>query len=151
MMRLYANGRVEIDPTTTNYAYDPAGKVFGYNLQSDGRFFLDPVRQSVFPPPSPTFFENTPNVIGDNDLTLAGTSAVINLGKLFITNPMHALEAESWLTTAIYVPSIGGGELPLVFAYTIPEPATAAIAAICLFGLIAGRRWTGDCTFKCRP
>jgi hypothetical protein len=118
---LYYNidGTAFIDPTSSGG--EPNGKVFGYHLSSNGMFFVDPARTSVFPPPSQMFFENTASDIGDNDLTLGGTSNVINLGKLFSTPiPLH--QVSSALTSRIYVPGLGGGGTTT----TDPSPNTRA-------------------------
>lgn len=140
----YPDGHAEIDPT--DKGSNPSGKLTGYNLASNGQFHVDPARQSAFPPPSPTFFENTSNVIGDNDLTLAGTSAIINLGKLFIDNIPNSPQAQSQLeakfTARIYVATVGTPEVVLPAVY-VPEPATAAMGGLCLLGLAFRRRLVG--------
>jgi hypothetical protein len=136
-----ATGQGEIDPTSKGA--EAGGKVTGYNLVSNGRFFVDPARTSAFPPPSPTFFENTSNVIGDNDLTLQGTSALLNLRQLFITAPANQAELDAKFTGKIYVATPGTPEVVLPAVFIIPEPATAAMGGLCLLGLAFRRRLIG--------
>jgi hypothetical protein len=130
----FLNHTAVLDPSTS-----PSGKVLGYNLASNGKFFVDPARTSAFPPPSQTFFENNSSTIGDNDLTLAGTSAIINLGVLFTpaNRPQNLQQLVSNFTGRIYVPSLGGGERQILIA---PEPAAAVLTGLCLLGLAASRR-----------
>jgi len=134
-----ATGTAVLDPT--DGGANPSGKIFGYNLASDAKFFVDPVRQSAFPAPAPTFFENTASVIGDNDFSFQGTGNVINLGKLFTTNATSLAQVEANFTNRIYVGGLGGGELQIPIQFVaIPEPATAGLAGLTLLGLAAFRR-----------
>jgi hypothetical protein len=137
-----ATGVATIDPTDKGAT--PTGKVFAYNLASNNAFAADASRMSVFPPPAPTFFESSPSVIADNDLSLQGTAAVINLGNLFTDDPINQGALEAKFTNRIYVAGLGGGELqlPLVFI-PVPEPATAGLAGLCMLGLAFRRRLVG--------
>jgi MYXO-CTERM domain-containing protein len=136
------DGTAEIDPT--DGGSNPGGKIFGYNLTSNGKFFVDPTRTSAFPPPSQIFFENTANVIGDNDLTLQGSSAVIKLGKLFVTNVNSVADFKSNFTSRIYVRELGGGErnLPISnhFEIDVPEPGALTLAGLTMLTAIIRRR-----------
>jgi hypothetical protein len=122
------DGKAVIDPT--DGGTNPTGKVLGYNLASAGKFFVDPARTSAFPPPAQTFYENTASVIGDNDLSFAGVSTPINLGKLFVDNinAPNASAGQAQLaanfTNQFFLPSLGGGEVPMTLTYVVPEPAT---------------------------
>jgi hypothetical protein len=131
-------GQAEIDPTSKGA--EPGAKVTGYNLASNNQFFVDPARTSAFPPPSPTFFENTSSVIGDNDLTLAGTSNLLNLRQLFVNAPANQAELDQKFTAKIFVGAVGTGEAVLPAVFIIPEPATAAMGGLCLLGLAFRRR-----------
>lgn len=131
-------GKAVLDPT--DGGTNPTGKIFGYNLASNAKFFVDPARTSAFPAPAPTFFENTASVIGDNDFSFQGTAATINLGQLFVTKAASKAEVEANFTNRIYVGGLGGGELQIPVNFIIPEPATAGLAGLCLVGLAALRR-----------
>ena len=100
-----ATGQAQLLPGNS-----PSERIVGYNLQSDYQFFVDSARHSAFPGASSTYFENTLNVIGDNDLALEGTSQAISLGQLFSSTLASADELLRRLTSRIYVPSAGGGE-----------------------------------------
>lgn len=117
-------------------ATSPTGKVLAYNLASNRQFFVDPARQSAFPPPSPMFFENTTSVIGDNDLTFQGKSSIIPLYKLFPSPVQTLQELTSKFTTRIYVAALSGGERQIALQVApldtpepiVPEPGTLVLA-----------------------
>lgn len=134
-----SDGIAVIDPT--DRGANPTGKVLAYNIASNGKFAADAARTSVFPPPAPTFFENTANVIGDNDFAQTGVGTTINLGVLFAQadRPNDQAGLEALFTNRIYVGASGGGELALPVVF-VPEPATAGLAGLCMLGFAAIRR-----------
>jgi len=134
-------------------ASSPSGKTLGYILLSNGQFFVDPARTSVFHPPGSQFFTNTANEISEVDFLepYNGTSAIIPLFKLFPTPVQSLQELTSKFTNRIYVPSPGGGELQIALEFAnlgtpepiIPEPATGGLLAAAALALHAARRPLG--------
>jgi hypothetical protein len=130
-----ADGTATITP-------DAGGVIIGYDLTSNGKFFVDPARVPTLG--SAAFFTNTESEIGDSDLTFAGKSIPIPLAILFPLNdkPTDQASLAAKFTGAVYIPALGQqNDLTLSFNGTnIPEPATAALGGLCLLGLAAARR-----------
>jgi len=95
----------------------PSGKILGYVLTSNYQFFVDSNRSTSFGALSAPIYENSPNIIGDNDLSFNGTAHSIPLGQLFPSTLTSVDDLAASFTNRIYVPSLGGGEHQIKLQY----------------------------------
>ncbi len=130
-------GTAVLDPT--DGGANPSAKVTGYTMLSNGAFNVDATRTAAFG--NAFFFTNTASEISETDLTLAGTSNLINFKKLFTNNATSLADLQSKLTLTQTTGAPGTPETAMTLVFVpIPEPATAGLAGLCLVGLAAFRR-----------